>query len=99
MSAAAAEPSAGVQGRGAVACSVIIAAYNATGTLAGALDSVLAQTVQDFEVIVVDDGSHDGTAEPCGATPATAACDFIASRTPGRQQPGTPGSLSRAADT
>lgn len=42
--------------------SVIIPAYNASGTIARALDSVLAQTLTDFEVIVVDDGSRDDLA-------------------------------------
>lgn len=43
--------------------SVVIAAYQAAGTVAGAVGSVLAQTRQDFEVIVVDDGSSDDTAK------------------------------------
>jgi len=42
--------------------SVIIPAYNAEGTLAETLDSVLAQTFADFEAIVVSDGSTDRTA-------------------------------------
>lgn len=43
--------------------SVIIPAYNAGAFLPDTLGSVLAQTWQDFEVIVVDDGSKDDTAK------------------------------------
>jgi glycosyltransferase involved in cell wall biosynthesis len=46
----------------ALTFSVVIPAYNAAETLAEAVDSVLAQTLQDFEIIVVDDGSSDDTA-------------------------------------
>jgi glycosyltransferase involved in cell wall biosynthesis len=42
--------------------SVIIAARNAEATLATTLGSVLRQTEADLEVLVVDDGSTDGTA-------------------------------------
>ena len=42
--------------------SVIIAARNAEQTLGRALDGLMAQTMKEFEVIVVDDGSTDRTA-------------------------------------
>ena len=41
--------------------SVIIPAYNRARLLPAAIDSVLAQETRDFELIVVDDGSTDGT--------------------------------------
>lgn len=43
--------------------SVIIAVYNGEKTLARAIDSVLAQTHPACEIIVVDDGSTDTSAE------------------------------------
>ena len=42
--------------------SVVIPAFNAEATVASSVASVLRQTRADLEVIVVDDGSMDGTA-------------------------------------
>jgi glycosyltransferase involved in cell wall biosynthesis len=41
--------------------SVVIPTYNQPDMLAAALDSVLAQTFDDYEVVVVNDGSTDDT--------------------------------------
>jgi len=45
------------------AYSVVIPAWNAAATLAQAVQSILDQTVRPQAIIVVDDGSTDGTAE------------------------------------
>ena len=42
--------------------SVLMTVYNGQRFLTEAIDSILAQTFSDFEFIIVDDGSMDGTA-------------------------------------
>ncbi len=42
---------------------VIIPAYNAERFIRQAIDSVVVQTFRDFEILVIDDGSQDKTAE------------------------------------
>jgi glycosyltransferase involved in cell wall biosynthesis len=42
---------------------VIIPAYNAAKYLAAALESVIAQTFEDWKILLIDDGSTDNTAE------------------------------------
>lgn len=53
--------------------SIIVPVYKVEAYLAKCIDSVLAQRCQDFELLLVDDGSPDG----CGAI-----CDEYAARAP-----------------
>jgi glycosyltransferase involved in cell wall biosynthesis len=50
--------------------SVIIPAYNAARFVSNAIESALGQTVAPLEVIVVDDGSRDDTADVVSRFPA-----------------------------
>ncbi|MBG3876050.1 glycosyltransferase, partial [Desulfovibrio oxamicus] len=43
------------------AVSVVLPVWNAAATLSATLESLLAQTGADFEVLAVDDGSTDAT--------------------------------------
>lgn len=45
--------------------SIVIPVYNVRPYLSECLDSILAQSEQDFQVILVDDGSTDGSSEIC----------------------------------
>src|SRR5262245_66529899 len=49
--------------------SVVIPTYNRAGTVIDAVRSVLAQQFEDFELIVVDDGSTDDTAARVASIP------------------------------
>ena len=41
--------------------SVVIPTYNRADVLSRSVDSVLSQTYQNFELIIIDNGSTDGT--------------------------------------
>ena len=43
--------------------SVVMPVFNGERFLADAIESILAQTFTDFELLIVDDGSQDGSAE------------------------------------
>ena len=43
--------------------SVVIPTYNRIALVERAIDSVLRQSIKPFDIIVVDDGSDDGTSE------------------------------------
>jgi len=47
------------------AVSAIISVYNVKEYLVRCMDSLLSQSMSDFEIIMVDDGSTDGSAELC----------------------------------
>jgi hypothetical protein len=54
---------------------VVIPVYNRADVLGDAVRSVLAQTCQDFEIVVVDDGSKD---DPARALPPDPRIRFVA---------------------
>ena len=41
--------------------SVLMPCYNCSGTIDSALDSIFHQTISDYEIVAVDDGSSDST--------------------------------------
>lgn len=45
--------------------SIIVPVFNTASLLADCLDSILGQTFSDFELILVNDGSYDGSGEIC----------------------------------
>ena len=48
--------------------SVIIPVYNGEKYIDSAIGSVMAQTYDDWEIVIVNDGSKDGTAKKLDAT-------------------------------
>ena len=54
--------------------SIIVPVYNAEATLRRCVDSILNQDYRDFELILVNDGSQDGSG---------AICDAYAAQDPG----------------
>ncbi|MFZ0761643.1 MAG: glycosyltransferase family A protein [Candidatus Sulfotelmatobacter sp.] len=57
--------------------SVIIPVFNAAGYVAAALDSVLAQSFTDYEVIVVNDGSRDAEGLEHAIAPYTPRITYL----------------------
>ncbi|WP_156171755.1 glycosyltransferase family 2 protein [Demequina rhizosphaerae] len=62
---------------------VIMAAHNAEETISEAIESILAQTMSDWELVIVDDGSQDRTAEIAESYTADARIRLISIPTPG----------------
>ncbi len=60
-----------MSGKAAPRTSFLIPVRDAESTLAAALEDVLAQTAGDFNVVVVDDGSTDGSASIAARYPVT----------------------------
>lgn len=65
--------------------SVVIASYNMAQYIGQAINSILAQTWQPLEIIVVDDGSTDNTAEVMASYASNKHITYIA--TPNQGQP------------
>ena len=49
-----------------VTISIIIPVYNAESTLRQCVESILSQDFEDYELLLIDDGSTDGSPALCG---------------------------------
>ena len=56
-------PGSGAGGGPAPLISVVMSVYNCERYVAQAVESILAQTLPDFEFLIIDDGSTDKTPE------------------------------------
>ena len=54
--------------------SVIIPVYNAEGTLRRCLDSLVGQHFSDYELLLINDGSTDGSDAICREYASTYSC-------------------------
>lgn len=54
--------------------SVVIPAYNCINSLEHTLDSILLSGLTDFEILLIDDGSKDGTSDLCDELQHRHAC-------------------------
>ena len=66
----------------------VVPAYNAERYLAATLDSILEQTYRPLDVLVIDDGSTDGTATVAAGYEADVRCI-------GQENQGCPGAMNR----
>ena len=54
--------------------SVVIPAYNCINSLETTVDSILHSGLTDYEILLIDDGSTDGTSELCDALVSRHGC-------------------------
>jgi glycosyltransferase involved in cell wall biosynthesis len=66
----------GITHNSTASVSVVIPTFNRNGMVQKAIDSVLKQTLPPGEIIVVDDGSTDGTADALKAYGSRIACIY-----------------------
>ncbi len=66
--------------------SIVIPTYNRAGLLPEAIESVLAQTVADWELIIVDDGSIDGTADAVAGYRSDSRVQYVYQPNQGRSK-------------
>lgn len=55
-----------IEQKSAPLISVVLPVYNGEQFLSEAIDSILAQTLVDFELLIIDDGSNDGSRQILG---------------------------------